>query len=77
MKIKEKDKPRTIQWELIKLRGEKCVTREEMAKIVGISAYTYGYKERGERPFTADEIYKICEYFEVDFDDIFLPSNCN
>lgn len=73
----EKKKQRTIQWELIKLRDATGVTREEMAKIVGVSTYTYNYKERGERPFTADEIYRICEFFEVGFDDIFLPSNSN
>lgn len=72
-----KKKERVKQWEILKLRTDNNLSVPQMAKIIGVSPYTYGYKERGERPFTANEIHILCEHFGVSFKDIFLPSKSN
>ena len=65
---------RVKQWEILRLRVDNNLSVPQMAQIVGVSPYTYSYKERGERPFTADEIHILCKRFGVSFHDIFLPS---
>lgn len=72
-----KKKERVKQWEILKLRTDNNLSVPQMAKIIGVSPYTYGYKERGERPFDAFEMHRICKHFEVKFEDIFLPGESN
>jgi len=69
-----KKKERVKQWEILKLRTENNLSVPQMAQIIGVSPYTYSYKERGERAFTADELHILCKRFDVSFHDIFLPS---
>lgn len=64
-----------MQWNLIRLRKENGLTQDDMAKILGIGKRTYVDKEHGVRPFTADEMIIIRNYFGVKMDDFILPSN--
>lgn len=63
-----------MQSKLIILRKEKKVTQEELAELLGISVKQYGYKENGKSLFNGDEMFKIAKYFDMDMNDIFLPS---
>ena len=56
------------------LRGEKMVTQGEIANVLGISTATYNRKENGTGHFGADEIYRLTEFFNVKFEDIFVGS---
>lgn len=65
-----------MQWGLIKLRKERGITQEELAKIIGINTRTYVTKELGQREFKLSEMIKIHQYFGNSLDEIFLPPEC-
>lgn len=71
----QKKKPSTMQWEIIKLRKGRGVSRKFMAELIGCSEQTYGFKESGKHSFQAEEMYTLCKFFGVEFDDLFLPPN--
>ncbi len=53
---------------LDKLRGlrvEHGLTQKNIAEKIGINLSTYTLKENGKRDFTASEISKLCEIFNV------------
>ena len=62
-----------MQWELIRLRKEHNLYQEYVAKVLGISANSYGMKERGETQFTADEMFILRDLFGLPLEKIFLP----
>jgi len=41
-----------------------------MAAVADISPTTYWYKEKGERPFTQDEMIKIHQYIKKEIPDV-------
>lgn len=64
-----------MQWNLIRLRKERKLYQEHVAKLIGVSTNAYGMKERGEQQFTADEMFLLSDYFDRPMDQIFLPRN--
>ncbi len=54
-------------------RKERKLSQEEMAKKLGISRVSYGLKERGDKAFTLDEMFRISKILGKGLDDIFLP----
>lgn len=67
-----------MQWKLLRLRKENGFSQEELAKLLNVSAKTYGTKERGTASFDSDEMFALSKLFKVPMDDIFLPrSNQN
>lgn len=64
-----------MQWNLIKLRKQRKLYQEHIAKLLGISVGSYGMKERGEVEFTADEMFKLSHFFNLSIEKIFLPRN--
>lgn len=59
-------------FKLKEARAIKGLTQEELAKLIGLSAYGYQRKENGEGQFTEKEMQKICEIFEREVTDIFF-----
>lgn len=58
---------------LRKLREERNVTQEEMAKLLGhADKSSYSMKERGLRKFTIQEAYRIAEFFGSTIEYIFF-----
>jgi len=51
------------------------LTGEEMAKTLGISAFTYRKYERNPLLMSVGLFAKFCEVVGLTIDDIFLPSN--
>ncbi|MDM5231441.1 helix-turn-helix transcriptional regulator [Lysinibacillus pakistanensis] len=64
-----------MQWNLLMLRKKNKLYQEHVAKVLGISVGSYGMKERGEVEFTADEMFKLRDYFNMSIEQIFLPRN--
>lgn len=62
-----------MQYKLFALRKEQNMSQSEVANALGITAKTYGLKERGESPFDSDEMFKLSKLFNRPMDDIFLP----
>lgn len=54
-------------------RKERKLSQEEMAEKLGISRVSYGLKERGDKAFTLDEMFRISKILGKGLDDIFLP----
>lgn len=63
-----------MQSQLIILRKERNINQETLANLLGISVKQYGYKENGKSKFNGDEMFKIADYFNLNINDIFLPS---
>lgn len=60
---------------MLKLKGkrvEKGLTQEKMAAKLGMTKKTYNFKENGKYIFRLDEIKKILEILDCNFEDIFL-----
>ena len=53
------------------LRGERCVSRKELAEKIGINYQTVGYLERGEYNPSLDLAFRIGEFFGLPVDFIF------
>lgn len=67
-----------MQEKLLVLRKKRGITQKELASYLGISTKAYSMKERGERQFTLDEMFKLRDLFGMRIEDIFLPrSNQN
>lgn len=60
------------QGNLIMLRKENRYSQEEIAQVLGISLATYGQKERGERDFKLEEMFKLSDFFDLPMEKIFL-----
>lgn len=63
-----------MQEKLIILMKEHNVTNKKLADIIGVSEKQMGYKIKGKNDFKSSEMFKIANYFNVNIDDIFLPS---
>ena len=50
-----------MQEKLIGLRKTTNTTQETLAKIIGISPKTYGFKETGKSEFTINEMFRIAQ----------------
>lgn len=67
-----------MQIHLYNERKKRKITQEEIAHQLGISRNSYGKKERGQLPFTQDEMFTISFMFNMNMSEIFLPrSNQN
>lgn len=62
-----------MQTVLYGARKEKKLSQQEMAEKLGISRVSYGAKERGDKAFTLDEMFRISKILGKGLDDIFLP----
>lgn len=62
-----------MQTLLYGLRKERNLTQEEMADKIGISENAYHQKEKGQRPFTQDEMFFLGKFFNKPIQEIFLP----
>ena len=62
-----------MQINLYNVRKEAQMSQEEVAEVLNISRISYGQKERSQKPFTLDEMFKLSELFKKSLDDIFLP----
>lgn len=62
-----------MQTVLYGARKEKKLSQQEMADKLGISRVSYGAKERGDKAFTLDEMFRISKILGKGLDDIFLP----
>lgn len=60
---------------MLKLKGkrvEKGLTQEAIAKLLNMEKATYVRKENGYSQFRLDEVKKILEILDCNFEDIFL-----
>lgn len=58
-------------------RAEYNLSMEDMAKKLNISKNAYFQKENGYTPFYLEEIKKILDIFNCNFNDIFFKNNVN
>lgn len=61
---------------LLKLKAkrvEKGLTQTQLANLIGIAPATYNHKENGAAYFSFNEILKLLNILECNFEDIFLP----
>lgn len=61
------------QWNLLRLRGERNLKQEDLAKLLNITTDSFGNKERGQTQFQMDEMFTLSRYFELPLEQIFLP----
>lgn len=60
---------------MLKLKGkrvEKGLTQEAISKLLNMEKATYVRKENGKAQFKLDEVKKLLEILECNFEDIFL-----
>lgn len=62
-----------MQEKLLVLRKKMGISQRELAAYLGISLKSYSMKERGERQFTLDEMFKLRDFFGLGIEDIFMP----
>lgn len=62
-----------MQEKLLVLRKKMGISQRELASYLGISLKSYSMKERGERQFTLDEMFKLRDFFGLEIEDIFMP----
>ncbi len=62
-----------MQSKLLILRKQNSLSQDDVAKWLGITAKTYGLKERGQAPFDGDEMFILSQKFHKPIEDIFLP----
>ena len=62
-----------MQEKLLVLRKKMGISQRELASYLGISLKSYSMKERGERQFTLDEMFKLRDFFGLSIEDIFMP----
>lgn len=62
-----------MQEKLLVLRKKMGISQRELASYLGISLKSYSMKERGERQFTLDEMFKLRDFFDMRIEDIFHP----
>jgi len=55
------------------LRTERCLSRKELAEVVGVNFQTIGYLERGDYNASLELAFKLAEFFEVPIDMAFSP----
>lgn len=61
-----------MQINLIYIRKQKYrMTQKEFAEMLGMSFDTYSKKERGDYPFTSDEMFDISEKLDMPIGKIF------
>lgn len=64
-----------MQWKLIRLRKERNLTQEDLAKKLGIEPSTYRNKETGKTQFKMEEMFILSDYFDESIENIFLSTN--
>ncbi len=64
-------KARKIYNRISTLRGERGISRKELAEKIGVNFQTVGYLERGEYNPSLDLAFRISEYFQLPIDFIF------
>ena len=57
------------------LRQTLALTQGDMAVILGISKGSYSRRERGEYPFSAEELYFLSEMFSVEFGELMIKES--
>lgn len=74
--LSEKRKLFTIDVEKVRiLRQTLAFTQNDMADILGISKGSYSRRERGEYPFSAEELYFLSEVFSVEFGELMIKES--
>jgi putative transcriptional regulator len=63
----------TIYNRLPVLRAERGLSRQDLARALGINYQTVGYLERGEYNPSLELAFRISEYFELPIEAIFSP----
>lgn len=63
----------TIYNRLRVLRAERGLSRQDLARALGINYQTVGYLERGEYNPSLELAFRISEYFELPIEAIFSP----
>lgn len=58
---------------LYQLRKEAGMTQKDLAEKLGISDVAYRQKEKGQRPFSQDEMFFLSRFFNKPIQEIFLP----
>ena len=64
---------RFMQILLYNLRKQANKSQQDMADLLHITRTNYGQKERGQLPFSQDEMFEISSYFGLNMEKIFLP----
>lgn len=62
-----------MQVKLYEARKNAKLTQDSVSEALGISRVSYGKKERGEVPFTLDEMFSLKLLLGMELEDIFLP----
>lgn len=62
-----------MQEKLLILRNRCHYSQKYVADYLGITAKQYGYKEKGEYAFNADEMFKLGVLFNENISNLFLP----
>lgn len=60
-----------MNYQVYAKRRERRLKQEDVAKILFISRNSYGFKERGEIPFTVPEGMRLANYYGCTLDDLF------
>lgn len=63
-----------MQEKLLIIRKKNKVSQEKLAEILNISVKTYAFKETGKTEFTMSEMFKIADYFNMEINEIFIPT---
>ncbi|MDT2485545.1 helix-turn-helix transcriptional regulator [Enterococcus hulanensis] len=63
-----------MQWNLIRIRKEHGETQTDLASLLNLSVEGYRLKENGVSQFKSDEMFLIAEHFNLNLDEIFLPT---
>ena len=58
---------------LYNLRKQANKSQQDMADLLHITRTNYGQKERGQLPFSQDDMFEVSSYFGLNIEKIFLP----
>jgi putative transcriptional regulator len=58
---------------LRQLRKSRGMTQKEVALAIGMPQSTYCLIEHGKRPADWRTVQKICDLFQIEHDDLFVP----
>lgn len=71
MRATSGDRERTLYNRLAVLRAERGLSRQDLAKALGINYQTVGYIERGDFNPSLELAFRFSEFFEVPIEAIF------
>ena len=67
--------PKEIGVRIRKLRTERNLSQDDLAKALGVHRQTVSLLEQGERDFSAVELDRLANFLQISYDDVLAPES--